>query len=55
MGNRYLDALEKYEDSVARNVTANLYERHMKPLLVGTGRVTTRPASVPTQEAAASL
>ena len=55
MGNRYLDALEKYEDSVARNVTANLYERHMKPLLVGTSRVAPRPATVPAPEAAASL
>ena len=55
MGNRYLDALEKYEDSVARNVTANLYERHMKLLLVATSRVASRPATVPAQEAAASL
>ena len=55
MGNRYLDALEKYEETVARNVTANLFERHMKLLLVGTGRAATRPTTVPTQEAAASI
>jgi hypothetical protein len=55
MGNRYLDALAKYEDTVARNVTTNLYERHMKLLLVGTGRVAPRPAPVAKQAAAASL
>ena len=55
MGNRYLDALEKYEDTVARNVTTNLYERHMKLLLAGTSRVASRSAAVPAQETAASL
>jgi hypothetical protein len=55
MGNRYLDALEKYEDTVARNVTTNLYERHMKLLLAGTSRTATRPAAVPAQETASSL
>jgi hypothetical protein len=34
MGDRYLDMLKKYEDSVSRNVTENLYERHLKPLFV---------------------
>jgi hypothetical protein len=34
MGNRYLDALEKHEATVARNVTENLYERHLKPLFL---------------------
>jgi hypothetical protein len=32
MGNRYLDALHDCEPSVSRNVTDNLYERHLKPL-----------------------
>ncbi|MCK5737051.1 MAG: hypothetical protein KAH21_11260, partial [Spirochaetaceae bacterium] len=32
MGSRYLDALAEHRESVARNVTYNLYERHMKPL-----------------------
>jgi tagaturonate epimerase len=32
MGARYLDALERHEDCVAKNVTENLYERHLKPL-----------------------
>ena len=34
-GTRYLDALKKHEEIVARNVTDNLFERHMKPLLIG--------------------
>jgi hypothetical protein len=35
LGRRYLDALEACEESVARNVTENLYERHLRPLFVG--------------------
>jgi len=34
MGNRYLTALEECEQSVSRNVTLNLYERHLKPLFL---------------------
>jgi hypothetical protein len=34
MDRRYLDALEANEAIVAKNVTANLYERHLKPLFV---------------------
>jgi hypothetical protein len=34
LGRRYLDALEACEESVAKNVTENLYERHLKPLFV---------------------
>jgi len=34
MGTRYLDALEKYEDIVAQNVTENIYERHIKPVFM---------------------
>lgn len=34
MGRRYLDMLEACRDSVARNVTANLFERHIKPLFL---------------------
>jgi tagaturonate epimerase len=34
-GDRYLNALKKHEAVVARNVTENLFERHMKPLLLG--------------------
>ena len=32
MGSRYTDALRTHELVIARNVTANLYERHLKPL-----------------------
>ncbi len=35
MGRRHLDALDKHESVVAKNVTENLFERHMKPLLLG--------------------
>jgi hypothetical protein len=35
MGSRYLDALEANEEIVARNVTENLYERHIKPVFLG--------------------
>ena len=35
MGDRYLDALAEHRESVARNVTYNLYERHMRPLFTG--------------------
>jgi tagaturonate epimerase len=34
-GERYLNALKKHEAVVAKNVTENLFERHMKPLLLG--------------------
>ena len=35
MGERYLKMLEACEPAVARNVTENLYERHLKPLFIG--------------------
>ena len=35
MGERYLNMLEACEETVARNVTENLYERHIKPLFIG--------------------
>ena len=34
-GDRYLNALKKHEAVIAKNVTENLFERHMKPLLFG--------------------
>ena len=37
MGARYLDALAEHESSVARNVTANLFDRHIKPLFLASG------------------
>ena len=35
MGDRYLKALEANEDVVAKNVTANLFERHIRPVFLG--------------------
>ena len=35
MGERYLALLDACEPTIARNVTANLYDRHLKPLFVG--------------------
>lgn len=35
MGDRYLKALEANEETVARNVTTNLYDRHIKPVFLG--------------------
>jgi len=55
MGNRYLDALKRHEDTVGRNVTNNLYERHLKPLLAGTAKIAARGKTVRTQEVTVSL
>jgi hypothetical protein len=33
--NRYLDLLQAKEEIVARQLTENIYSRHLKPLLVG--------------------
>lgn len=35
MGRRYLEALKRHEAVVARNVTENLFERHLRPLFLG--------------------
>jgi hypothetical protein len=32
LGNRYYDALEKFSNIVGKNVSDNIYERHLKPL-----------------------
>lgn len=34
LGDRYLQMLVECEDSISRNVTENLYERHLKPLFL---------------------
>ena len=34
MGDRYLNMLDECEESISRNVTENLYERHLKPLFL---------------------
>jgi len=43
MGQRYLDLLELHEDVIARNVTENLYERHIAPVFLGSN--TNSPSS----------
>ena len=35
LGQRYLEMLVACEESISRNVTTNLYGRHLKPLLMG--------------------
>jgi hypothetical protein len=35
MGRRFLDALDRYEEPISRNVTGNLWERHIRPLFSG--------------------
>jgi hypothetical protein len=35
MGERYIEMLKACEPVVARNVTENLYERHLKPIFIG--------------------
>lgn len=34
MGEHYTDALEKYQDIIAKNVTENIFDRHIKPLFM---------------------
>ncbi len=34
MGTRFSDALKKYENIIAENVTENIYERHIRPLFI---------------------
>jgi hypothetical protein len=35
LGRRYLETVDACQESIARNVTANLYERHIRPLFLG--------------------
>jgi hypothetical protein len=35
MGDKYLNALEANEEIVAKNVTTNLFDRHIKPIFLG--------------------
>jgi hypothetical protein len=44
LGHRYLDMLDACQEVIARNVTANLFERHLKPLFPC--RLPTTPAAV---------
>jgi hypothetical protein len=46
LGKKYLDMLDACEESIARNVTANLYERHLKPIFL------TRPVEAASRQRA---
>jgi len=35
MGTRYLDLLSRFQSDIARNVTTNLFDRHIKPVFIG--------------------
>ena len=35
MGDRYVNMLKRCDETVGRNVTQNLYERHLKPMFIG--------------------
>ena len=35
MGRRYTSALKEYEQVIAKNVTENIFERHIKPIFIG--------------------
>jgi hypothetical protein len=41
MGPRYLQLLEANEAVIAKNVTENLYDRHIAPVFLGRGRAAT--------------
>jgi len=33
-GKRYLEGVDKYEDIIAKNVTENICERHIRPIFL---------------------
>jgi hypothetical protein len=35
LGDTYLDALKANAEVIGKNVTTNIYDRHIKPLFVG--------------------
>ena len=35
MGPRFTDALKQFEPVIAEHVTANIFDRHLKPLFLG--------------------
>ena len=53
MGRRYLDLVEANEAVIAKNVTENLYRRHIAPVFLGTNgdAVTGRAAELSTEKA----
>jgi hypothetical protein len=55
MGAQYLEALKTYEAAISRNVTQNLYERHLKPLFVGETIPKSPGSAVPRTTAARTI
>ncbi|HEY4417615.1 MAG TPA: tagaturonate epimerase family protein, partial [Verrucomicrobiae bacterium] len=53
MGDRYYAALKKHETVIAKNVTENLFERHLKPLLFGENKRVTPVKKVQLEAVAA--
>ena len=39
MGERYLDALKEFQDVIAKNVTENIFDRHLKRIFIGSIRI----------------
>jgi hypothetical protein len=35
LGDRYIDALRRNEDVVAKNVSENIFDRHLRPVFIG--------------------
>jgi hypothetical protein len=35
MGQRYLDALKRFEDQIAADVKVNIFARHIRPVFMG--------------------
>jgi len=44
-GDRYYDQLVACEESISRNVTTNLYDRHLKPLFASAAYLSFFPSS----------
>ena len=53
MGPRYIAMLEQHEERVAENVTANLFDRHIRPVFLGSNPAQTGAVQRGTQAAAA--
>jgi tagaturonate epimerase len=51
MGPRYIAALEQHEDVVAENVTRNLFDRHIRPVFLGSGAMSVGTSGARTPEA----
>jgi hypothetical protein len=55
MGPRYIAMLEQHEEHVAENVTANLFDRHIRPVFLGSHSAQTGAVQSGTQSAMESV